>query len=84
MTTSEIPKHQPAGGIEITQSDLLQAASSMGPSVSSNERHRYQAMYVDFEMSNWLIIKSKIFLITGPGLNFLQTSTGLQFIGHNK
>ena len=35
-----------AGGIQISQSDLLQAASSMGPSVSDSERHRYQEMYV--------------------------------------
>ena len=43
--TDEI-KQQSAGGIEISQSDLLQAASSMGPSVSDSERRRYQEMYV--------------------------------------
>ena len=46
MSATEVSKQQPAGGIEISQSDLLQAASSMGPSVSDSERRKYQAMYV--------------------------------------
>ena len=46
MSTTEVSNQQPAGGIEISQSDLLQAASSMGPSVSDSERSKYQAMYV--------------------------------------
>ena len=46
MSATEVSKKQPAGGIEISQSDLLQAASSMGRSVSDSERRKYQAMYV--------------------------------------
>ena len=46
MSATEVSKQQPAGGIEISQSDLLQAASSMSPSVSDSERRKYQAMYV--------------------------------------
>ena len=46
MSATEVSKQQPAGGIEISRSDLLQAASSMGPSVSDIERRKYQAMYV--------------------------------------
>ena len=46
MSATEVSKQQSAGGIEISQSDLLQAASSMGPSVSDSERRKYQAMYV--------------------------------------
>ena len=46
MSATEVSKQQPAGGIEISQSDLLQAASSMGPSVSDSERRKYEAMYV--------------------------------------
>ena len=42
----DLAKDQLAGGIQISQSDLLQAASSMGPSVSESERRRYQEMYV--------------------------------------
>ena len=46
MSATEVSRQQPADGIEISQSDLLQAASSMGPSVSDSERRKYQAMYV--------------------------------------
>ena len=46
MSATEVSKQKQAGGIEISQSDLLQAASSMGPSVSDSERRKYQAMYV--------------------------------------
>ena len=46
MSATEVSKQQPAGGIEISQSDLLQATLSMGPSVSDSERRKYQAMYV--------------------------------------
>ena len=46
MTKTDVPKDQLSCGIEITQSDLLTAASSMGPSVSDSERRRYQEMYV--------------------------------------
>ena len=42
----DLAKDQLAGGIQVSQSDLLQAASSMGPSVSESERRRYQEMYV--------------------------------------
>ena len=44
MSATEVSKQQPVGGIEISHSDLLQAASSMGPSVSDSERRKYQAM----------------------------------------
>lgn len=50
-TTRNVPKHQAASGIKITQSDLLQAASSMGPSVSEIERHRYKSIYETFVKS---------------------------------
>ncbi|KAJ7381849.1 Peroxisome biosynthesis protein pex1 [Desmophyllum pertusum] len=43
-----ISENQPAGGMQIGQSDLLQAASSMGPSVSDKERYRYQEIYDTF------------------------------------
>lgn len=62
MSATEVSKQQPAGGIEISQSDLLQAASSMGPSVSDSERRKYQAIYDTF-------IKSR-------GGDFGQNSTG--------
>ena len=35
-----------SGGVQVSQSDLLQAASAMGPSVSDSERRKYQEMYV--------------------------------------
>ena len=57
MSKADVSKHEPTGGIEITQSDLLQAASSMGPSVSDSERHRYQAMYV---VNKIMIISFKV------------------------
>lgn len=40
----DVPKQQAVSGITITQLDLLEGATSMGPSVSDSERHRYQAM----------------------------------------
>ena len=46
MTDLDNDERHVAGGIQISQSDLLQAVSSMGPSVSDSERHRYQEMYV--------------------------------------
>ncbi|KAL9964534.1 hypothetical protein ACROYT_G028189 [Oculina patagonica] len=48
ISKTDLAKDQLAGGIQISQSDLLQAASSMGPSVSDNERRRYQEIYDTF------------------------------------
>ena len=41
---SDVSKQQAVSGITITQLDLLEGTTSMGPSVSDSERHRYQAM----------------------------------------
>ena len=41
---SDVSKQQAVSGITITQLDLREGTTSMGPSVSDSERHRYQAM----------------------------------------
>lgn len=51
VSKTDLANDQLAGGIQISQSDLLQAASSMGPSVSDSERHRYQEIYDTFMKS---------------------------------
>lgn len=48
---SDVSKQQAVSGITITQLDLLEGGTSMGPSVSDTERHRYQAIYDKFVKS---------------------------------
>lgn len=51
QVSSDVSKQQAVSGITITQLDLREGTTSMGPSVSDSERHRYQAIYDKFVKS---------------------------------